>query len=330
MRILALGCLASLAPAVLYAQVRPVHTYSIVARDSATGQLGVAVQSHWFSVGSIVTWAEAGVGAVATQSFVDPSYGALGLELMRTGKTAPETLKALLAGDAHPEVRQVGMVDARGNVAVHTGDKAIAATSHQTGRGYTVQSNMMLKPTVASAMARAYESSRGDLTERLMAALEAAQNEQGDIRGQQSAAILVVSGTPTGRSWSDRLFDLRVEDHATPVRELRRLVHLARAYQHMNAGDDAVTRKDIPAALKEYTTAASMVPDEQTNGEMVFWHAVMLVNAGRVDESLPLFARAFAQDKNWIELARRLVPVGQLPDDPAIIKRIIDVTVPQR
>jgi len=302
---------------------RPVHTYSIVARDPATGQLGVAVQSHWFSVGALVPWAEAGVGAIATQSFIDVSYGPLGLDLLRAGRTAEETLRGLVTADPHPEVRQVAIVDAAGNVAVHTGDLAIAEAGDHTGVGYSVQANLMLPSTVPAAMARAYETATGDLAERMLAALEAAQREGGDIRGRQSAAILVVSGTPTGKPWLDRLFDLRVEDHPEPVKELRRLVHFARAYQHMNAGDDAVTRGDIDGALREYSTASAMVPDSATNGEMVFWHAVALVNAGRVDESLPLFHRAFGVDPNWRELVRRLPAAGQLPDDPTIIRRIV-------
>ncbi|HEY8368644.1 MAG TPA: DUF1028 domain-containing protein [Thermodesulfobacteriota bacterium] len=302
---------------------RPVHTYSIVARDPETGQLGVAVQSHWFSVGPIVPWAEAGVGAVATQSFADPAYGPLALELLRAGKTAQQALAALLAADPHPEVRQVAIIDAAGNVAVHTGERSIEAAGHRTGPNYSVQANLMLKPTVPDAMARAFENAKGDLAERLLAALEAAQAEGGDIRGVQSAAIVVVSGKPTGRPWEDRIFDLRVEDHPEPLKELRRLVHLARAYQHMNAGDAAVAEGDIERALREYATAESMVPDEATNGEMVFWHAVMLANLGRVDEALPLFRRAFAQDPNWIELVRRLPKAGQFPDDPALIERIV-------
>jgi len=302
---------------------RPVHTYSIVARDSLTGELGVAVQSHWFSVGPLVPWVEAGVGAVATQSFVEVSYGPLGLELMRAGKTAEQALSALLTADAHTDVRQVAMVDANGNVAAHTGGNAIEAASHRTGRGYSVQANLMLASTVPDAMADAFETATGDLAERLLAALDAAQAEGGDIRGSQSAAIVVVTGEPTGTPWLDRTFDLRVEDHPRPVEELRRLVHLARAYQHMNAGDEALTEGDIDRALHEYTTAAGMAPDSLTNGEMVFWHAVSLVNVGRVEESLPLFQRAFAQDPNWRELVRRLPAAGQLPNDPAIIERIV-------
>jgi uncharacterized Ntn-hydrolase superfamily protein len=302
---------------------RPVHTYSIVARDPATGQLGVAVQSHGFSVGPLVPWAEAGVGAVATQSFVEASYGPLGLDLMRAGKTAEEALRALVSGDAYPEVRQVAFVDARGGVAVHTGDKAIEAAGHRKGRNYSVQANLMLKPTVPDAMARAFERAKGDLTERLLAALDAAQAEGGDIRGSQSAAILVVSGKPSGRPWADRLVDLRVEDHREPLTELRRLVQLGRAYQRMNAGDEAIARKDMEKASEEYGAAGTMLPDSVTNGEIVFWHAVTLANAGKVQESLPLFRRAFRQDRNWAELVRRLPRAGQLPNDAKTIETIL-------
>jgi uncharacterized Ntn-hydrolase superfamily protein len=304
---------------------RPVHTYSIVARDSATGQLGVAVQSHWFSVGPLVPWAEAGIGAVATQSFVEPSYGPLGLALMRAGKSAEEALRALVSGDAHPEVRQVAFVDAKGEVAVHTGAKAIEAAGHRKGRNYSVQANLMLKPTVPDAMARAFERAKGDLTERLLVALDAAQAEGGDIRGSQSAALLVVGGK-AGPEWGGRLFDLRVEDHPEPLKELRRLVRVARAYQHMNAGDEAVTKNDMRKAAEEYGAAETMLPDSATNGEIVFWQAVALASAGKVDESLPRFRRAFAQDPNWAELVRRLPKAGQLPNDPKVIDRILAVS----
>ncbi|MEX0893596.1 MAG: DUF1028 domain-containing protein [Gemmatimonadota bacterium] len=302
---------------------RPVATYSIVARDSATGQLGVAVQSHWFSVGPLVPWAAAGVGAVATQSFVEVSYGPVGLELMAAGRTAEQALRGLLAADPDEAVRQVGMVDARGNAAAHTGALAIREAGHRVGQGYAVHANMMLNPTVPAAMARAYEAAEGDLAARLLAALEAAQAEGGDIRGRQSAALLVVSGEPTGKPWLDRIFDLRVEDHPEPVTELQRLTHLARAYRHMNAGDEAAVAGDFARALAEYAAAGAMVPDEATNGEMVFWHAVMAVNAGQADAALPLFRRAFAQDPNWRELLRRLPAAGQFPDDPALLARML-------
>ena len=303
-----------------HAHPRPVHTYSIVARDPETGELGVAVQSHWFSVGALVPWAEAGVGAVATQSFVDVSYGPLGLELLRAGKSAPEALRALLAADPTPEVRQVAMVDARGRVAVHTGARAIAEAGHRTGDGYSVQANLMLRNTVWNAMARAYETTRGDLADRLLAALEAAEREGGDIRGRQSAALLVVSGRPTGVRWHDVVFDLRVEDHPDPVAELRRLVRVARAYRKMNEGDEWFAQGRVDEAAAAYGAAARLVPD---NPEIAFWHAVTLANAGRLDDALPLFRRAFAADSNWRVLVPRLPPAGLLPEDRDLVQRIV-------
>ena len=300
--------------------LRPVHTYSIVARDAQTGELGVAVQSHWFSVGSSVPWAEAGIGAVATQSFIDPSYGKLGLDLMRAGRSAPDALKALLAGDEGRDVRQVAMIDAEGRVAAHTGAKNIQAAGHVTGKDYSVQANLMLNDKVWPAMSKAFETTKGDLAERMMAALEAAQAVGGDIRGRQSAALIVVRGKSTGRPWADRVFDLRIEDSPEPLKELRRLLVLQRAYNHMNEGDLAVEKNDNEKALREYGAAARLAPD---NLEMVYWHAVALVNMKRVDEALPLFKRVFAGDKNWATLTPRLVKSGLLPDDPQLIERIV-------
>jgi uncharacterized Ntn-hydrolase superfamily protein len=302
--------------------VRPVHTFSIVARDPATGALGVAVQSHWFSVGSIVAWAEAGVGAVATQSFVDPSYGKNGLELMRAGKSAPDTLKELLEKDEGREVRQVAMIDAQGRVDAWTGKDDIQAAGHIVGTNFSVQANLMLNDKVWPAMARAFESTKGDLADRMLAALDAAQAAGGDIRGRQSAAMIVVTGKPTGMAWKDRTFDLRVDDSPQPLVELRRLVRLQRAYNHMNAGDLAVEKKDNEGALREYGAAEKLVPN---SAEMIYWHAVALVNMGRVEESLPLFRRVFAMDRNWITLTPRLPKSGLLPDDPKLIRRIVSV-----
>jgi uncharacterized Ntn-hydrolase superfamily protein len=302
---------------------RPVHTYSIVARDPATGELGVAVQSHWFSVGPIVAWAEAGIGAVATQSFVDPSYGKLGLDLMRAGKGAPDALRALIAGDEGREVRQVAMIDSQGRVDAWTGKNDIQAAGHLVGKNYSVQANLMLNDKVWPAMSAAFENSKGDLAERMLAALDAAQAAGGDIRGRQSAALIVVTGKPTGQAWKDRVFDLRVDDHAEPLIELRRLVKLQRAYNHMNAGDLAVEHKDNEGALREYSAAEKLVPD---NAEMIYWHAIALVNMGRVDESLPLFGRVFSMDANWAILTPRLPKSGLLPDDPKLMERILSVT----
>jgi len=317
---------ALLSPGVVHAQgersvpLRPVHTFSIVARDPATGELGVAVQSHWFSVGPIVPWIEAGVGAIATQSFVDPSYGKLGLDLIRAGRSAPDALKALVAGDPASDVRQVAMIDAQGRVAAHTGAKDIQAAGHKVGVNYSVQANLMLNDSVWPSMSRAFESSKGELADRMLAALDAAQAAGGDIRGRQSAALIVVTGKPTGKPWIDRTFDLRVDDHPEPLKELRRLVVLQRAYNHMNAGDLAVERKDNQGALREYSAAAALAPG---NVEMVYWHAVALVNMGRVDESLPLFRQVFKADKNWLTLTPRLATAGLLPKDQKVVDRIL-------
>jgi uncharacterized Ntn-hydrolase superfamily protein len=308
---------------------RPVATYSIVAHDAETGQMGVAVQSQWFSVGAIVPWAEAGVGAVATQSFVEPSYGPLGLALMASGRTAQQALDALVSTDEGAAVRQVAFVDADGTVAVHTGERAIEAAGHRTGDGYSVQANMMERATVWDAMAEAYESSEGDLAERLLAALEAAQAEGGDIRGQQSAALLVVRAEPTGKPWQDRLFDLRVEDHPEPLRELRRLTELQRAYQHLNAGDEHVTEGDIEAAMAEYQAAMERVRDEATNGEAPFWVGITLASVGQLDEALPYLVRAYAQDPRWAELVTRLPAAGLLPDDALIQTLVTRMKAPE-
>lgn len=302
---------------------RPVATYSIVARDSTTGQLGVAVQSHWFSVGPIVPWAEPGVGAVATQSLVDPAYGPLGLDLMRMGRTAPEALKALVSTDEGADVRQVAMVDAKGNVAAHTGKRAIFAAGHQTGAQYSVQANIMEKPTVWAAMGAAYEAAKGDLADRLLAALEAAEAEGGDLRGRQSAAILIVSSKNTHEPWVDRLFDLRVEDHPNPVAELRRLVTLQRAYLKLYEGDEWVGKGDIEKALAAYRQALEIVPDEATNGEAAFWVGVTLADTGDPEQAIPYLARAYQQDKRWAELLPRLPASKLLPDDPALIDRLV-------
>ncbi|HYE25862.1 MAG TPA: DUF1028 domain-containing protein [Clostridia bacterium] len=327
------------------------HTFSIVARDPQTGEMGVAVQSHWFSVGSIVSWAEPGVGAVATQSFVDPSYGKLGLDLMRAGRSAPDTLLGLASADEGRDVRQVGIIDAQGRVAGYTGCNCVAEAGHrvggttaktafgavkngcaptiETGKDYSVQANMMLNNKVPAAMAQAFEQTKGDLAERLMAAMEAAQAVGGDARGRQSAALIVVKAQPSGKPWEDRRFDLRVDDHNDPLVEMRRLLTLARAYNHMNAGDKAVELKNNEAALREYSTAAQIagankdIPTTRI-AEMTYWHAQALAQMGRVDESLPLFKKAFAMYPNWVIMTPRVAKAGLLPNDPKILQRILD------
>jgi uncharacterized Ntn-hydrolase superfamily protein len=320
----ALPLFVTLAIAVPAAAIEaPAHTYSIVARDAATGEMGVAVQSHWFSVGSDVTWAEAGVGAIATQSFINPAYGPRGLELMKSGLPAKEALEALVLVDEGRDVRQVAFVDVQGRVAAHTGAGCIEAAGHHVGEGYSVQANMMLNDKVVPAMAEAYESTEGDLANRLMAALEAAQSAGGDIRGKQSAAMLIVKATSTGRPWADRVLELRIEDHPTPIAELRRLLNVHRAYEHMNAGDVAVEREDLELAMAEYGKAAELLPD---NVEVQYWAAVTLATNGDLDEALPMFRSVFAADANWIELTRRLLKPGIIPDTPegkTLVERIV-------
>jgi uncharacterized Ntn-hydrolase superfamily protein len=297
------------------------HTFSIVARDTATGEMGVAVQSHWFSVGSLVTWAEAGVGAVATQSFVDPSYGVRGIELMRSGRPAPQVLDELVALDMMRDGRQVAMIDAEGRVSAYTGKSAIAAAGHRVGNDYAVQANLMTNDKVWPAMATAFESTRGDLADRMMAALEAGQAAGGDIRGRQSAALLIVRGKNTGRPWAgaDRVFDLRVDDHAEPIRELRRLVRLQRAYAHANQGDELMTQQNVAGALKEYGEAGRLAPEIV---ELPFWQAIALASVGRWAEAQPIFEAVFAKEPAWAELVGRLPAAGLLPNDPALVARI--------
>jgi uncharacterized Ntn-hydrolase superfamily protein len=298
--------------------LRPANTFSIVARDPATGDLGVAVQSHWFSVGALVAWAEPGVGAVATQSFVEPAYGPRGLALMRGGAAAGDALKQLVAADQGAAVRQVAFVDAQGRATAHTGARCIRHAGHHVGDGYSVQANLMGNDTVVPAMRRAFEAARGDLAERMLAALDAAQAAGGDLRGCQSAAILVVGGKRTDEPWKAKKLDLRVEDSPAPLAELRRLVTLARAYDHMNQGDLAVEHKQLDRALEHYGTAARMIPD---NPEMVYWQGVALAGNGRPDQAMPLLRQAFDADPAWIELTRRLPAAGLL--DAAIADRIV-------
>lgn len=296
------------------------HTYSIVARDPQSGNMGVAVQSHWFSVGSLVGWAEAGVGVVATQSMVEVSYGPLGLALMRAGKTPKQTLNALLAADDNPQVRQVAMVNASGQVAVHTGKRCIAAAGHHSGDGYSVQANMMDKETVWSAMEKAYLESTDTFPNRLMAALFAAQSEGGDIRGKQSAAIRIVSATSSGSPWKDTLIDLRVEDDANPLDELNRLLRIHQAYTFMNNGDEFLAAGNMPEALHAYRSAVDLAP-EMT--ELLFWYAVTLVQIGKVEQSKSLFRQVFDKDPHWKDLLERLPQAGLFNVEPTVLSDIL-------
>ncbi len=300
------------------------HTYSIIARDPETGQMGGAVQSHWFSVGSLVIWAESGVGVVATQAMAKVSYGPLGLDLMRAGTPAPAALTDLLLNDELSALRQVAVVDAQGRAAAHTGSRCMQAAGHLVGDGFSVEANMMANPTVWPAMAEAYRATKGDLAERLLAALEAAQASGGDIRGQQSAAILVVPARPSGQPWNDRLFDLRVEDHPAPVQELRRLVRIQRAYSLMNQGDERLGTGDTAGALTAYSAAAALAPEMI---EIPFWHAVTLADQGHVAEALPIFRQIFAANPDWATLLQRLPPVGMVKMSAEEVQKIISCSI---
>jgi uncharacterized Ntn-hydrolase superfamily protein len=298
-----------------------VHTFSIVARDPQTGEIGVAVQSHWFSVGTSVSWAEAGVGAVATQSFVNKSFGICGLNLLRNGLTAQQALDSLLNSDEGREVRQVAIIDSKGNVATHTGKLCIDYAGHIKGNNFSVQANMMLTNKVPAAMATAFEKSAGKpLAERMILALEAGQGAGGDIRGRQSAAIIVVPGKSEGKPWDERSVDLRVDDNPEPIKELHRLYNVQVAYQHMNNGDLAVEKNDMAKAMDEYNAAMKMFPQ---NLEMQYWTAITLANNKQVDKALPVLKKVFYKDPNWKELTRRLPKVNLLTVSDADLKRIL-------
>lgn len=296
------------------------HTFSIVARDPETGEMGVAVQSHWFSVGSVVAWAEPGVGVVATQSMVEKAYGPRGLALMREGVPVEAALNGLLQADDNREVRQVAMLNKKGETAVYTGSRCIAFAGHESGDGFSVQANMMVSANVWPAMAETYRTTHGPLMERLIAALEAAQGAGGDIRGQQSASMLIVSGEAGERPWDGILLDLRVEDHPQPLQELRRLVTLHQAYEWMNRGDEYLAADKVDEALLAYRTADRMAPEFD---EIPFWHALTLAELDRMEEAAPIFQAVFRSNPNWAELVKRLPAAGLLKDDPALMQRIL-------
>lgn len=298
------------------------HTFSIVARDSVTGDIGVAVQSHWFNVGAIVTWGEAGVGVVATQSFVNPSFGLRGLELLKQGKSPQEAIDELIASDDGREVRQLAILDTKGRSASYTGKNCIYAAGNIAMNNFSVQANLMINDKVWPAMSEAFQNTKGPLAERMIAALEAGQNAGGDIRGKQSASILIYKGVSSGEPWNDKLMDLRVEDNEQPIKELKRLVEVQRAYDHMNNGDLATEKNDMKLAMDEYNTAMIMFPD---NLEMKYWTAVTLANNNRVDEALPMFKEVFEKDKNWLELTPRLPKSQLLTVSDSDLQRILNV-----
>lgn len=286
------------------------HTYSIVARDAKTGEMAVAVQSHWFSVGTGVSWGEAGVGVVATQSFTNKSFGLRGLALLKEGKSPQEALDILLSDDEGREFRQVAILDAQGRVATHTGKSCIDEAGHTNGENFSVQANMMLNDKVVPAMEKAWkENDNLPLAERMVEVLKAAQGEKGDIRGKQSAALLIVAAEASDEPWNDRLLDLRIDDHQNPVQELERLLTVFRAYEHMNQGDVYVEKGEMKQAMEEYNKAMEMFP---ANLEMQYWTAITLANDKKTDKSAAMLQSIYQKDANWRELTRRLPKVGLL------------------
>ncbi|HTI29274.1 MAG TPA: DUF1028 domain-containing protein [Methylomirabilota bacterium] len=289
-------------------------TYSIVARDPQTGRFGVAVQSHFLGVGPVVPWLEAGVGAVATQASVNVSFGPIGLEMLRAGQTAAEVVASLTGSDEHAAIRQLGVVDAEGRAAAHTGADCIPACGHHVGDAYTVQGNLLERDTCWPAMADAYEAALGrgePFVERLLLALEAAEREGGDVRGRQSAAIMVVEGEvrPTtwrGRLWGGRVMDLRIEDHPDPVPELRRIVTMQLAYDL--ADDDGEAARAGESSADRYARLRQLAPDAY---ELVFWTGVELAGAGEVEAARRELQIAFAADSRWRTTLQHLADAGR-------------------
>ena len=279
-------------------------TYSIVARDPETGRIGIAVQSHYLGVGPVVPWLEAGVGGVATQARANTSFGPIGLELLRAGRSAEEVVAALVASDDQAEHRQLGVVDARGGAAAHTGSETIPAAGHLVRSGFTVQGNLLERDTCWPAMAAAYEAALRDghpLVERLLRALEAAEAEGGDVRGRQSAAIQVVDGVLHPAAWRGRILDMRIEDHPDPVPELRRIVTMQLAYDLTDDDGDAA-RAGMTADAR-YAEARRMAPDAY---ELVFWKGLELATSGDVKGARRELAIAFAADARWRTTLRHL------------------------
>lgn len=286
------------------------HTFSIVGRDAKTGEMAVAVQSHWFSVGTVVSWGEAGIGVVATQSFVNKSFGPRGLVLMKEGKTPQEALDILLKDDEAAAFRQVALLDKTGRIATHTGATCIDAAGHLNGENFSVQANMMLNDQVVPAMEKAWLANDNlPLAERMVVVMKAAQTAGGDIRGKQSAALVVVAAEASAEPWNDRLIDLRVDDARDPIAEIERLLKVYRAYEHMNEGDLYIEKGDVPKAMEEYQAAMKMFPD---NLEMQYWTAITLASNKEMKKAVPMLQAIYKKDPNWRELTKRLPKAGLL------------------
>ena len=295
-------------PFIIFSQIKVknklAHTYSIIAIDEKTGEMAVGVQSHWFSVGTIVSWVKSGVGVVATQSFVNPAYGPEGIKLMESGVSAENALNQLVSEDDSREYRQVAMLDVNGSIKAFTGEKCIISAGQYIGKNFSVQANMMLNDKVVPSMKKAFEENfKLPLAERIIKVFEAAEKSGGDIRGKQSAVILVVGSKKVKNEWEDKKIDLRVDDSENPIKEIKRLLKVSRAYEHMNKGDVAIEKGDMQKALSEYASAEKLFPQ---NLEMKFWKAVALLNNSRVSQAREIFKYVINKNKNWEKLLLRL------------------------
>jgi uncharacterized Ntn-hydrolase superfamily protein len=286
-------------------------TYSIIGHDFAEGEIGIAVQSRWFNAGQDVAWIEPSVGAVCTQAIVEPAYGRRGLELLRSGSTPEQALATLASEDPGRDVRQVAIADLGGRFAQHTGGACVAAAGHSTRAECCAQGNMLASEHCWDAMVDAFEGTVGALADRLLVALDAAEREGGDARGRQAARLLVCRAESTGLSWQDRVFDLQVVDHSEPLLELRRLVNVKRAYDHLARAFDLAGR-DAAAAAEEADAAHELAPADDQIG---FWRATMLAGAGRLDEAVAAFREAVRAHPGWPEYLRNCVAAGLVPPE---------------
>ncbi|MCA1436391.1 DUF1028 domain-containing protein [Bradyrhizobium sp. BRP20] len=293
-------------------------TYSIVARDSVTGELGVASQSHYFALGRVVPFARAGVGVVATQSFVDPAYGPNGLDLMASGVSAPMALTSLLAKDEDRELRQVAFLDAAGGKAMFTGDRCVPHRAQLEASNVVVLGNMLASDAVVPAMLAAYEDTAGPLLDRMLAAMDAAEAAGGDARGRMSAALLVVSAEIAPAPWANRLIDVRVDDHPEPLAELRRLTKLSQAHTIFGAsvftpgllsGETAATGPQLAEALRMLTDAQGLIGFDP---EPTFWKGVLLIRAGEIASGRRLVAAIVAARPQYRAFVDGLYAVGIL------------------
>jgi uncharacterized Ntn-hydrolase superfamily protein len=297
-----------------------VHTYSIVAFDHKTHEMGVAVQSHAYSVGTIVSWGEAGIGVIATQATANPSFGPRGLKMLKRGLKPDEVVDKLIGADKGRDTRQLAILDSKGRVAAYTGKNCIAAAGHTIGKNCSAQANLMVSDKVWPAMIVTFENTKGRLAERMLAALDAAESAGGDIRGRQSAAMLVVRGKSTGKIWEDRPVDLRVDDSTEPLAELRRLLVVHRFNEYMNNYALELEKHKMALAMKYYKMGENLFPD---NEEMIFWHAIDLVNNGKHKDALPQFQKLFVKNEIWREIMKRIIPAGLLKVDKIRIDEIL-------